>query len=295
MLSEKQSIGSSRKGASSPLITTLGTEKGTSAMTNQLYRDRILNDIAYAVREARSAAVLAHNGLIGRVRELVVSRLLEPMLPAGFEIGTGKITNAGGALSQETDLVVYNRSILPPVFYSQRDGVFPIESSYYAIEVKSTLTATEIKTSLEKGASITALGDRPSNATGQHLSPTVLVLFAFDSDLAPDSSEIERYAKYDQGWRNDPVFKAICVVGRGYWYHEAEKSRWVFHSATSDHDEVVDLVSGVVNTLTKTSPSSRISYLGHYLMRSRTVSFVGGVSAQQGAQADRPAYGGPAA
>ncbi|MBA1250967.1 DUF6602 domain-containing protein [Pseudomonas luteola] len=255
-------------------------------MTNQLYRNRILNDIAYVVREAKDAVALAHHGLAGRVRELVVSRLLAPMLPSGFEIGTGKITNAAGDLSQETDLVIYNRSILPPIFYSERDAIFPIESSYYAIEVKSTLTATEIKSSLAKGESITSLGGKNPADSRRHVSPTVLVLFAFSSDLAPASSEAERYAKYDPDWCTDPVFKAICVVGKGYWYHEAENSRWVFHSATQDHDEVVDLVSGVVNTLTKVPPASRISYLGHYLMSTRRVSFVGGVGAQQGAQDD---------
>lgn len=93
-------------------------------MPNELYRNRMLNDIDYAVREAKSAALLAHNGLVGRVRELMVSRLLAPMLPAGFEVGTGKITNAVGALSQETDLVIYNRSILPPVFYYLGGGQY---------------------------------------------------------------------------------------------------------------------------------------------------------------------------
>lgn len=252
-------------------------------MANELYRNRMLNDIDYAVREAKSAALLAHNGLVGRVRELMVSRLLAPMLPAGFEVGTGKITNAAGALSHETDLVIYNRSILPPVFYSDRDGVFPLESSYYAIEVKSKLTAADIKTSVKKGASITALSQRSPDSNTLHSSPTVLVLFAFDSDLAQES-EIERYAKYDLGCYTDPVFKAICVVGRGYWYHDIKRAGWIFHAATADRDEIVDLVSGVVNTLVKTPPASRLTYLGNYLMTSRSISFVGAPEHELSAQ-----------
>lgn len=278
------------------LNQTLGAKAKVFAMTNQLYRNRMLNDIAYLVREAKDAAALAHHGLAGRVRELFVSQLLVPMLPSGFNIGTGKITNAAGGLSQETDLVIYNRSILPPVFYSERDAVFPIESSYYAIEVKSTLTATDVRSSLAKGKSITSLTGGDQANSRRHLSPAVLVLFAFGSDLASTSSEIERYAKYDPDWRTDPVFKAICIVGKGYWYHEEENSRWIFHSATRDYDEVVDLVSGIVNTLTKIPPASRISYLGHYLMSARRVSCVceAGIDAQQNARDGMPIFHGPA-
>lgn len=68
-------------------------------------------------------------------------------------------------------------------------------------------------------------------------------LFAFGTDLAESSSELERYAKYDADWLRDPVVKAICIVGRGYWYHEREANAWVFHTATPEHDELIEMVS----------------------------------------------------
>src|SRR5882724_8559046 len=110
-------------------------------MANTIYRNRIINNIAHAVREASDAAAVEHPGLVGRIREVTIERLLAPMLPAGFQAGTGKVVNNRGDQSNEVDIVIYNGSVLPPVLYSQRDGVFPIESSYYAIEVKSRLTA----------------------------------------------------------------------------------------------------------------------------------------------------------
>jgi hypothetical protein len=105
--------------------------------------------------------------------------------------------------------------------------------------------------------------------------PTVFVLFAFASDLSELPSEFYRYAKYDTNYRRDPVVKAICVVGGGYWYHRVEADGWMFHTSTAEHDELIDLVSGIVNTLSKTPPSARVAPLGRYLMQERPATIVG--------------------
>jgi len=197
------------------------------------------------------------------------------MLPADFKIGTGKIVDNEGNQSAETDLILYNKAVLPPVMYSERDGVFPVESSYYAIEVKSRLTAAELQDAIRKGRSITALSYLgKQQGEFQHRAPTATVLFAFGTDLAEGSSEIERYAQYDHGWLRDPVIKAICVVGRGYWYHRAEAGDWVSSEASPQYDEVIELVSGVVNTVVKNPFFTRAALLGHYLMQTRPVTFV---------------------
>jgi hypothetical protein len=244
-------------------------------MPNKIFRDRLKNEITYAIREAQNAVQVCHPGLTGRIRELVAGHLLKPLLPAGYELGTGKIVDHGGGQSAETDLVIYNRAILPPVMYSERDGVFPVESSYYAIEVKSRITATEVQDAIRKGRTISALS-YPGKPQGprQHRGRTISVLFAFGSDLAESSSELERYAQYDEAWLLDPVIKAICVIGRGYWYYKAEPNAWVFGASTPEHDELVEFVSGIINTLLKNPPSAPVSLLGHYLMQERPVTII---------------------
>ena len=101
----------------------------------QDYRDRMISNIQYAVREARAASRVRHSGLIGRIRELAAEQILRPALPAAFDIGTGKIVDRDAALSAEVDLVIYNRDLLPALMYSDRDGIYPIESTYYAFEI----------------------------------------------------------------------------------------------------------------------------------------------------------------
>ena len=82
---------------------------------------------------------------------------------------------------------------------------------------------------------------------------------------------MERYTRYEPDWDSDPVLKALCVVGRGYWYHDIGAQTWIFHPPWEDHDEVIDLVSGIANTVSAYPPSARGGHLGSYLMANRKV------------------------
>ena len=233
----------------------------------------MISCINEAISEASNAEKIRHPGLVGRIREITIDHLLKPLLPAGFTIGTGKIVNRFDKQSSEVDVVIYNSSILPPVMYSDRDGIFPIESSYYSIEVKSRLTAAEVQKAYKKGKQLISLYKQANQPKKKNAIPTVLVLFAFGTDLIESSSELERYARYDLDWNTDPVLKAICVIGRGYWYHRAGENRWAFHPPTPEHDEVIDIVSGITNTLLKQLPFQRIQPLGYYLSIDREILF----------------------
>jgi hypothetical protein len=218
---------------------------------NAIYRDRMINNIQYAVSEARNAARVRHSGLIGRIRELAAQQILRPILPAAFDIGTGKVVDRNGTLSAEVDLVIYNRDLLPALMYSNRDGIYPIESTYYAFEIKSESSAGNLDDAIEKTRQIIALDHSQKESYRGNKSPAVSVFFAFGSDLSPEGkSEFDRYKRLDSTWKDDPIIKVMCVVGRGYWYFSAE-NRWLYQPATSTFDEMLILVSHIVNTLAR--------------------------------------------
>lgn len=249
-------------------------------MPNPLYRNRIINQIDFAVREARAAKLVEHSGMIGHIRELAASMIIDPFLTAEYGIGSGKVTDVVGNLSDETDIIIYNKTILPAVMYSERSGVFPVEACFYAIEVKSKASAQNIQDAIEKGRNMlkleyelgrTVLTDRRQVIR----KGMTLCFFAFDSDLSsPAWAELERYAKYDPESDSSPVLRAICIAGRGYWYFDGDRRGWVAHQASDNHDEVIEFVSGIANTLAMADTSERQALLGHYLMEIRdTVIF----------------------
>ena len=212
----------------------------------------MINNIQYAVSEAHNAVRVRHPGLIGRIRELAAGQILRPVLPAAFDIGTGKITDRNATLSAEVDLVIYNRALLPALMYSDRDGIYPIESTYYAFEIKSEASAATLSDAIEKTRQIIALDYSHKERHQGNTSPVVSVFFAFSSDLSlQGKSELDRYKEFDVAWKDDPVIKVMCVVGRGYWYFSEEEHHWFYQPATSTFDEVLILVSQIVITLVR--------------------------------------------
>ncbi len=226
-------------------------------MPNAIYRNRIINSIQYAVSEARNAALVGHPGLVGKIRELAAEQILRPLLPAAYDIGSGKITDRNGALSAEVDLVIYNRSLLPALMYSTRDGIYPIESTYYAFEIKSECSAGNLRDAIEKSRQINGLEYSRKESFPGNLSPAFMIFFAFGSDLSPEGkTELDRYVELDSAWENDPFIRVMCVVGRGFWYFSAEK-RWHYQPATSTFDEILVLLSQMVVTLVRHSSFKR--------------------------------------
>jgi len=86
----------------------------------------------------------------GRLRELVIDQLLRPVLPPSFGLGAGIIMDSHGNSSGEIDVVIFNKDILPPLLFNEREGVFPVEACLYAIEVKSTLEVAHIDETVDK-------------------------------------------------------------------------------------------------------------------------------------------------
>jgi hypothetical protein len=204
---------------------------------NKLLRDRLLADIDRCLAEARNCSQLAHPGLVGKVRQILIEALLVPLLPDGFRIGTGKVTNSNGYLSAETDVIIYDRRSVPPVLYDEKHGLFPIESVYYVIEVKSTLGAAELEKSIQNGIKLRSLtGRQPHSA-----------LFAFASDLK-EGKDSDRFIQRQKDLHVPLPVNIFCVAGREYGYWDQV---WNLFVPAEQHDEIVVFLVGIINTLVK--------------------------------------------
>jgi len=250
-------------------------------MASPIIRYSYISAIKKAVTDWSNATDINHAELRGQIREIVTESLFKPVLPPGVEIGTGQIIDSEGNCSAQTDIVIYNRNTLPPLLAGRTTGFFPVESCIYSIEVKSKLTATELKDSLAKLDRLRQLKYLPSfyplnflNPVGPACSLVIFALFAVDSDLSPEGkSEIDRYRELDPQANTSPKIPILCVVGRGYWRYEiTETSRcWLHHPATEQYDELVDFISGVSNTIPREIWRKGLPNYGNYLSIERRV------------------------
>lgn len=248
-------------------------------MANQLIRNEVKKEVLSALRAFADIDAIDHSGLKGRIREIITEKLLKPILPPGVEIGNGKITDSFGNLSAESDIVIYSRQTLPPLIYGHATGLFPVEACIYSIEIKSMLTASEIKDSLSKVKRLHTLKYRetfyPLNFVkpiGPPSSFVIPALFAFSTDLAEDGlTEIDRYRKYDLNADSSPLIPIFCIPKRGYWYFKSDEKdkKWIHHAPTSDFDEIIDFIGGIANTIPIEIIKKGQPYYGYYIIEER--------------------------
>lgn len=228
----------------------------------------ITNKIATAKRNADSlCANIGHRGMEGEIRELAMRECIEPFLTQSYSCGTGKVIDTYQAISDQIDLVVYHRKVAPPILISRDLGLFPVECVRYVFEIKSTLTATELKDANKKFRSIRNLKSFPRIDSKGNLTHGALpstVLFAFSSDIA--GSEIERYMKHTEDDR--PPCTVLCVLGKGYWFYDGATQKW--HGAdtadaTIQNVEFTLFITGFMNTLAAEETSMRPFNPGTYV------------------------------
>jgi hypothetical protein len=219
---------------------------------NPFFQKIITSRIAALIDEAGNIGYLNHPLLKGKFREYGIGKILSELVPENFDIGSGLLQDCNGEQSREIDLLVWNRFMIPPLLFGQNTGVYPIESCFYTIEVKSRLTGDELQKAINNAKSILAL-KYLANHDGQIKGHPIRMLFAYESDLS-EKSEFERYKEYDPGWQTNPLYSGICVVGKGYYtwaVNPQDRSlNWLWFKPKERFYEVLGMISGIVNTLT---------------------------------------------
>ena len=244
--------------------------------TGSVFRQAFIDICRKAIMDANAASGINHPGMRGAVREIAAGQIFSKVIPPEVKIGTGKLVSCQGETSSQIDLILYSPSILPPWLHDEKNGFFPIESATYIVEVKSKLTTAKLKEALANGASVAALpmvqsdhwglsneaGKIVQAVTRNPIGP-VKALFAFASDLSGNrESELDRYRKYDPDADTNPIINAICVVGKGYWYHNGG---WKFMKPSSEYDEIMSFLGGVTNTIPQILVGKGRPKFGRYL------------------------------
>jgi hypothetical protein len=95
------------------------------------------------------ARLMPHYGERGRIAEEIIKKVLARTLPKRFSIGTGVIFSADGQVSAQTDIVIYDNFHNSPLLSEFGSCVFPVETVYATVEVKSVLDKRELRRSID--------------------------------------------------------------------------------------------------------------------------------------------------
>lgn len=196
---------------------------------------------------------LPHAGLVGAENENAIAAVIRQFLPRKFGVEINALViDRLGKVSRQADIVVYDAA--QASFFRK---VYPVEIVYAVIEVKTSMSATEAKASLENLSSVSKLEFRPAltpfweaRTIEQqiHHSPPALYAFAYRTDCC----SFETFARwFDKKYLhvgvklrdNAPTYPEgriirICALDQGVIQMESTNGfvqRWV---ATSDNPTV---------------------------------------------------------
>jgi len=177
-----------------------------------------------------------HDGEKGAFREFFITRLIRPIMPPHFGIGSGIVMDADNVQSKQSDVIIYDQRLFPPILVAGDRGIFPIDSVLAVIEVKSCLKATDY-ISLESAARRISPRNS-SNPEGLHISTPaitkdgmthypVYAVFAYTSD-AKKKDEVNRLE--EEIPNRSGFIRIICVLDKGIWSYREEEEKYVKHS-----------------------------------------------------------------
>lgn len=113
------------------------------------------NELVAKLTHSRTA--IAHPGAKGEAAELDWKAMLESYLPARYRVDKAFVLDSDGSISDQIDLVLYDRQYSPLLFTHAGARYIPAESVYATFEVKQELNKKNLKYAQDKAASVRKL------------------------------------------------------------------------------------------------------------------------------------------
>ena len=133
----------------------------------------------------RSSDLGIHPEEVGRAKEINIAKQLESILPHGVGVGRGYVFDSYGNISNQCDLVLYEKELIPIFVRDLNDdySFFPCEGVIAVGEIKSTLNLKELNDVIEKLAKIKRLKrNYKDNHEFRHFLQTC-TMYGADSEL----------------------------------------------------------------------------------------------------------------
>lgn len=132
----------------------------------RVFADAFCNGSRQLFVDERGA--LVHPGEFGVYREAITMDYLRAFTPQRMAVDSGFVVTASGRISNQCDIVIYDRSVTPLLQNDNRQRFFPVESVCAIGEVKSMLSLADLKTALLKLAGVKFLRDTVQEPTYVH-------------------------------------------------------------------------------------------------------------------------------
>ena len=171
---------------------------------------------------------ILHPGTKGDSSELCWLEMLQKYLPERYSASKGFVVDSNGGISEQIDIVVFDRHYSPFLFNQNGTTYIPAESVYVVIEVKQELTANFVDYAGKKAASVRKLKRTSTpiiHAGGKYLPkkpfPIQAGILTLDSSWSPSFGKPFREALKKSKGPN--VLDFGCVLKQGSFRRSGKK------------------------------------------------------------------------
>lgn len=127
-------------------------------------------------------ALVPHNATKGTLNEESLRRILAAFLPTRYAVGSGFVIDSFGGRSRQVDLIVFDELYSSKLFKMFSQVLFPVETVFACIEVKTTIDKTRLTEVAQENQSI--FGLKHSVPVVRRVSP---------STMAPNAIEFSEH------------------------------------------------------------------------------------------------------
>ena len=211
--------------------------------------------------EAESLRKLNHKPLKGQLRELFITRLLSKFLTIQYGVGSGIIINQLGMQSPQTDVIIYDRRILPPFIEEQKIGLYPAECVLATIEIKSQITNRVIQ-DYAKTAKI--IHEKIYDPLCSHyrdydkLRPLCSIFGFNGNSVCKGMNEDQIYDWMDKNAK--PLF-GVCILNRFSWLYVC-RQMGALRYADENNEETKAFLAPLLDNI-RTISQKRYSYFSN--------------------------------
>ena len=183
------------------------------------YMERIAKEMRLKSESIRRDFA-THHLSAGANREELVKNFLEGHLPKRFGVSTGLILSHDGEFSKQADLVVVDDQNNAPLYPDGSSKIWPVESVYALIEVKTNLNPRDLEDAVDKGRRFKRL-PRKFYDTGmpRRIEDSLFVIWAFEASNTLKSNLFQMFDQVPTA--EQPDF--IIVPDRMF----AQSGRWL--------------------------------------------------------------------
>lgn len=189
--------------------------------------------IQHFAADLKASAGTKHSVVKGGEREDSLASFLRARLPERFGVATGEVVDLNGLSGPQLDILIYDRYADFP-FSTGSQTILPAEALLASVEIKSRLTAAEVRKSVEGAKKLRKLKPHDRQLAGHDIKSQsdtkkrarfMHCVFAFDTDLAASRWPTNEVERFDRAQGSGHVIDAVYVLERGVVNFNYRKAR----------------------------------------------------------------------